>query len=539
MFSQTVCSLTQLREAQAMKMKWPGILTAGMLLALFAGVRGVSAQSPASVRPEPAAPDVGACGNLRFLSLPQTTITLAESRDKQPFIPQGTGEEVVPPMQFCRVAGIIDPEIRFEVWMPEPENWNGKFNGIGNGGLAGFINYSGMNASLARNYATASTDTGHQGGNGSWALGRPELLVDFASRGIHTMTLDAKMIVQAYYGLAPRYSYFTGCSGGGGQGLSEAQRYPLDYRGIVSGAPANYPTRMWPGELWPAWFTHKDPANRIPPEKLPMIQAAAIRACDSNDGVADGILRDPRTCKFDPVSIQCRGGDAPDCLTAGQVASVKAIYGGLKDPTTGRQFWPGFEPGSEAAWASHIGEAFGTPLAYFRYFYLGDPGWDWKSFDMTMPENMQLMYDADAGLRPVLNSTDPDIGSFKRAGGKLIMYHGWADAFIAPRNSIAYYESVVALQGGEQSTKDFLRLFMAPGMMHCGGGNGPNTFDALSALENWVEEGLPPASIAASHAGPDGRADRTRPLCAYPQVELYKGTGDINDAASFTCGNPK
>jgi feruloyl esterase len=296
---------------------------------------------------------------------------------------------------------------------------------------------------------------------------------------------------------------------------------------------------MWPGELWPAWVTHKDPSSLIPPGKLPMIQSAAVAACDANDGVKDGIIRDPRTCRFDPAAIQCTGGDAPNCLMAGQVASVRAIYGGLKDPTNGEQFWPGFEPGSESAWDSHIGGAFGTPLAYFKYFYLGDPSWDWRAFDMTDPKNMQLMYDADARFRPILNSTDPDINSFKRAGGKLILYHGWADSFIAPRNSIAYYESVMAFQGGEGPTQDFLRLFMVPAMMHCGGGNGPNTFDALAALENWVENGQAPVSITASHAGSDGKVDRMRPLCVYPEVELYKGSGDINDAASFACGNPK
>jgi feruloyl esterase len=515
------------------------IVVAGMLLAAFAGLPGAAAESTASAQSAPAAPATGVCESLRYLQLPQTTITLVESRDGQPFIPQGTKERVVPPTPFCRVAGVIDPEIRFEVWMPPSGSWNGKFNGVGNGGLAGSISYAAMGTALRRNYATASTDTGHQGGNGSWALGRPELLVDFASRAIHAMTLDAKMIVQTYYGQAPRQSYFTGCSGGGGQGLSEAQRYPLDYNGIVSGAPANYVTRMWPGELWPAWFTHKDPANLIPPNKLPMIQTAAIAACDADDGVKDGIIRDPRTCKFDPASIQCKGGDAPNCLTAGQATSVRAIYGGLKDPTTGRQFWPGFEPGGESGWEGHIGSAFGTPLAYFKYFYLGDTSWNWQTFDMTNPGNMQLMYDADAKLKSVLNSTDPDIGSFKGAGGKLIMYHGWSDAFIAPRNSIAYYESVEALQGGEKPTQDFLRLFMAPAMMHCGGGNGPNTFDALTALENWVEKGQAPASITASHSGADGRVDRTRPLCVYPQVEIYKGSSDINDAASFVCGNPK
>jgi feruloyl esterase len=505
------------------------------LLGLFS-LPGAAAQS---TTPPPPTTVVGGCESLKNLLLPQTTITLAESREARPFVPEGTTAAITPPIPFCRVAGVIDPEIRFEIWMPGSANWNGKFNGVGNGGLAGSINYAAMNAALGRNYATASTDTGHLGGNGSWALGRPELLVDFASRAIHVMTLDAKLIVRAHYGKAPLYSYFTGCSGGGGQGLSEAQRYPLDYQGIVSGAPANYVTRMWPGELWPAWVTHKDPSNIIPPGKLPMIQSASVTACDMDDGVKDGIIRDPRTCKFDPAKIQCAGADAPNCLTAGQVASVKAIYGGFKDPMTGEQFWPGFEPGSEAAWEGHIGSAFGTPLAYFKYFYLGDPGWDWRTFDMTDPRNMRLMYDADAKLRSILNSTDPDIGSFKRAGGKLIMYHGWSDSFIAPRNSVAYYESVAALQGGEGQTRDFLRLFMVPAMLHCGGGNGPNTFDALAALENWVEKGQAPESIMASHAGPDGKADLTRPLCVYPEVEMYKGSGDINDAASFACGNPK
>ncbi len=519
-------------------MRWICILVMGMLLHVFEGPSRLTAQSKAPARPASAARAAGICENLKYLQLPQTTILLAESRNSEPFVPQGTKDRIVPPAPFCRVAGVIDPEIRFELWMPPAEKWNGKFNGVGNGGLAGVINYTAMREALGRNYAAASTDTGHQGGNGSWALGRPELLVDFASRGVHAMTLAAKMIIQAYYGKGPGYSYFTGCSGGGGQGLSEAQRYPMDYSGIVSGAPANYPTRMWPGELWPAWFTHKDPANLIPPAKLAMIQEASVAACDEDDGIKDGIIRDPRTCKFDPVKIQCTGGDAPNCLTPGQVESVRAVYGGLKDPTTGRQFWPGFEPGGEAAWDSHVGGAFGTPLAYFKYFYLGDPSWNWQTFDMADPRNMQLMYDADRKLGPVLNSTDPDIGAFKRAGGKLIMYHGWADSFIAPRNSIAYYKSVEALQGGEKPTQDFLRLFMAPAMMHCGGGNGPNNFDALGALEGWVERGQAPGSITASHSS-RGKVDRTRPLCPYPQVEIYKGSGDINDAASFFCGAPK
>jgi feruloyl esterase len=308
------------------------------------------------------------------------------------------------------------------------------------------------------------------------------------------------------------------------------QRYPLDYNGVVAGAPANYPIHMWPGELWPAWYTHKDAAQVIPTTKLSAISAAAVAACDENDGVKDGLIRDPRTCNFDPGTL------VPSVLTPEQADSVRAIYGGLKDPTTGVQFWPGYEMGSESDWSGHIGNPFGTPLAYFKYFYHGDSLWNWQTFDMTAPKNMQLMYDADAKLRPVLNSTDADISSFSRAG-KLIMYHGWSDQNISPRNSVSYFENVVALQGTIARTQTFMRLFMAPGMGHCGGGVGPNTFDTLTALENWVEKGQAPESIIASHST-GGVVDRTRPLCPYPQVEKYDGSGDINDAANFVCANP-
>lgn len=490
-------------------------------------------QPPATPKPAGAA-----CESLKTLALAETTITLAESREATAFTPPGTTTVLTPTVAFCRVAGVIVPEIRFEVWLPTAASWNGKFNGVGNGGLAGSIGYAAMNTALSRNYATASTDTGHVGGNGGFALGRPELLVDFASRAIHVTALAAKSIVQSYYGKGPQYSYFTGCSGGGGQALSEAQRYPNDYNGIVAGAPANFVTRMWPGELWPAWYTHKDAASLIPVEKLPMINKAAVAACDEQDNVKDGLIQDPRRCNFDPAKLQCTGADGPDCLTAAQVLSVKAVYGGLKDPTTGKQFWPGYEPGSELGWAGHIGVPFNIPLSYFKYMALLDTSWNWQTFDFTDPKNMAVLYSADVRLAPILNSTDPDLGTFKSAGGKLIMYHGWNDQNISPRNSIAYYQSVVDVMGGEKPTQDFLRLFMLPGMGHCSGGAGPNTFDSLAALEQWVEKGTAPVQILASHLTA-GQVDRTRPLCVYPQVETYKGSGSIDDAANFSCASPK
>ncbi len=519
-------------------MKRTALFVSIALALVLIALAALSATPALSAGPAPQA--TGYCESLKNLKLPQTTILVAETREAgKAFVPPNTTAPITPTAAFCRVYGIVDPEVRFEVWLPTAATWNGTFNGVGNGGLAGSIGYAAMNTALGLNYATASTDTGHQGGNGSWALGRPELLVDFASRGIHVMTLNAKWIIEAYYGQAAKYSYFTGCSGGGGQGLSEVQRYPLDYNGVVAGAPASNVTHMWPGEQYAQWLNNRDAASRLPPEKLPALHNAAIAACDANDGVKDGLIQDPRTCKFDPATIQCSGADSANCLTAPQVATAKAIYAGLKDPTTGKQFWPAYEVGTELLWANRIYNAGGPPLAYFKYFYFADLNWDWKTFDFSDAKTFQALYDADAQLRGVLNSTDPDIGSFKSAGGKLILYHGWTDQNIAPRNTVNYYDGVVAMQGSITNTQTFARLFMSPGMGHCSGGEGaaPATADLLTAISNWVEKGQAPTSIPAAHMT-GSQADLTRPLCAYPQVETYKGSGDIKDAANFTCADP-
>lgn len=488
------------------------------------------------------------CEALAKLVLPQTKITSAQIVLAGELVPPTSGGQgaVTPAAAknlpaFCRVVGVVEPTINFEVWLPTTtgdKQWNGKFNGVGNGGLAGFINYSAMSQALLRGYATASTDTGHtnQPGNESWPLGHPELIVDFASRGIHLTACAAKSVSRAYYSQAPRYSYFTGCSGGGGQALSEAQRYPADYDGIVAGAPANFPTQMWPGELYAAYVTHRTPENLIPNEKLPLIAKAVIAACDAQDGLKDGLIADTRRCTFDPATIQCKGADSPDCLTAGQVDSVRKIYEGLKDPTTGKLFWPGYEPSSEMGWPGHIQNSIGAPpLGYFKYMAFQNPNWDWMTFSFADPKSFALLVEASNRLGNILNSTDPDLTAFQRLGGKLLMYHGWLDQNISPRNSIQYYENVEEIFGNE--TRDFARLFLAPGMGHCGGGPGPNALDGLTALENWVEKKQPPQQIVASHAT-NGQTDRTRPLCPYPQVATYKGSGSIDDAANFVCQIP-
>jgi feruloyl esterase len=533
----------------------------GLLFVTFAMLTAAPAQSAPLAQATPA-PAKAACENLKNIKLPDTTITTAEYVNPiqespgviirgvwaSPASAHGTTTVDVP---FCRVVGVTAPAMGFEVWMPPSETWNGKFNGVGNGALAGGFNYPSMTPSLKLGYAVGSTDGGHKSPSavdGAWMQGHPELWDDFGYRAVHAMTRNAKAIVEAYYTKAAKYSYFTGCSGGGQQGLAEAQKYPADYNGIVSGAPANFPTRMWPGETWPGWVAFKEgtqvslggpPGPPTVTPKLKAINEAAIAACDGLDGAKDGLVTDPRKCKFDPTTIQCPANatDTSKCLTAAEASTVKKIYEGLKNPTTGEVFWHGYEPGSEDQWSGHI-YPFVIPLGYFRAMVTGDPNWDYKTFDFTSAKDFAILVDADARYAPILNATDPDLMAFKALGGKLILWHGWADQNIAPRNSINYYNSVVADQGGEAKTQEFLRLFMIPGVGHCSGGAGPDTFNALAALEQWVEKGTAPTQIPASKVV-GGKTTFTRPLCVYPQVETYKGSGDINDTANFACAAPK
>lgn len=520
---------------------------------------------PPTATPKPTEapkPTGAACESLKNLKLPDTTITAAESINPiqespgvvvrgvwaSPASAHGTTTVDVP---FCRVAGVVAPAIGFEVWMPLADKWNGKFNGVGNGALAGGINYGAMKGPLSMGYAAGSTDGGHKSASitdGAWMIAHPELWDDFGYRAVHVMTRNAKAIIEAYYGKAAKYSYFTGCSGGGQQGLAEAQKYPADYNGIVSGAPANDPTFMWAGETYAGWVAFKDgtqvslggpPGPPTVTPKLKMINDAAIAACDAQDGAKDGLITDPRKCNFDPTTIQCAAGatDTSKCLTPAEVGTVKKIYAGLKDPTTGAQIWPGYEMGSEDQWSGHI-YPFVIPIGYFRAMVTGDPNWDYQKFDFTSAKDIATLYDGDARYAPILDATSPDLMAFKGLGGKLIMYHGWADQNIAPRNSINYYNIVIADQGSEAKTQEFLRLFMVPGMNHCSGGAGPDTFDSLTALSQWVEKGTAPDQIPASKVTA-GKTVYTRPLCPYPQVATYKGSGDINDAANFACANPK
>ncbi len=478
--------------------------------------------------------EAAACESLQSLSLPDTTILSAALVPAGPFTPAQTPAMQKPqtfqiPVGACRVAGVVKPAVNFEVWLPA-SNWNGKFQGVGGGGLAGVISYGAMVTALGRGYATASTDTGHNTPGGAWALSRPDLIVDFAYRAIHEMTVKSKLIVEAFYNKAPSRSYFVGCSTGGRQGLMEAQRYPADYDGIVAGAPANYWTHLVASGMAAASATMKDEATRLPAPTLAALNKGALAACDASDGVADGVINNPQVCKFDPVAVQCTGAETDACLTKPQVDAARKIYAGAFNPRTKERIFPGMAPGSELTWGALTGgtQPFGIPLEVLKYFVFSNPDWDWKTYDFDKDVAM-----GDEKIGRVANAIDPDLGAFKKRGGKLIMYHGWNDQLIQPYNSIDYFTSVQK-KIGTKDTDDFMRLFMAAGMTHCAGGVGPNSFDAVTALEQWVEKGTKPAQIVASHTS-NGIVDRTRPLCPYPQVATYKGIGSIDEAASFVC----
>jgi len=498
----------------------------------------------------------GECASLARLTLASTTVTHADAVAAGAFkTPANKAFPTLP--AFCRVTGVIHPSsdssIEFEVWMPSA-GWNNRFQGVGNGGFAGSINYEQMANALAHGYTTASTDTGHSAGatEASWALAHPEKIVDFGYRAIHQMTVNAKAIIRAYYGEAPGHSYFSSCSNGGRQALMEAQRFPEDYDGILAGAPANYWTHLLASSVVNLLALAGD--AYIPPKKLPAITAAALAACDALDGVKDGIIENPLRCHFDPAPLQCQGAETDSCLTAAQTTALKTLYSGGK-LANGKQVFPGYSPGGEAVpggWALWITGsaperslmyAFGTQ--FYKYMMFNNAAWDYHTFNIDRDTKA-----ADDRMAPILNATSPDLSRFQARGGKLILYHGWNDAAIAPRNTIDYYNSVTAKMGAGK-TQSFVRLFMIPGMQHCFGGAGTASFgqftvagggadhDIDAALERWVEANVAPEQvIAAKRANdfdPTSKVSRTRPICAYPATAHYKGSGSTDDAANFVC----
>jgi feruloyl esterase len=421
------------------------------------------------------------------------TVTSATSVAAAQFTPPAS-TNALETAGFCRVVTVAktapDSVINFELWIPSRETWNHNFLGVGNGGYNGVIQYASLADGPKRGFSVASTDTGHMGADLSFAAGHPEKIVDWGYCAIHVMTESAKLIIRDYAGIFPKHSYFMGCSTGGHQALSEAQRFPTDYDGVVAGDPGNDRVHLNVGFLWAFAATHDAHGVAIlPTSKLPLINRAAVAACDSPDGVKDGIISEPQACSFDPGGLLCKGEENDQCLTPAQITAVKKVYAGPRNPRTGEQIIAGYSPGSESSvgddwaggWKAYITDR-NEPmrLDFWKFWVFNDPAWDWRTFDY----DRDVAY-ADAKLAAV-NASDPDLGAFKSRGGKILMYSGWADPIGPPMDAINYYQRVEEAIGGRQKTESIFRFFMVPGMAHCGGGPGPSIFGGLRATGSYL-----------------------------------------------------
>ena len=437
---------------------------------------------------------------------------------------------------FCRVQGVIGREIGFELWLPEPTRWNGRLLGAGVGGDAGAFNFSDLPRGVAQGYAAATTDTGHKAADRTWMLGPPERLTNFELLAHHRLAVTAKLLLARYYGRNADHAYFIGCSGGGRQALKELQRFPADYDGVIAGAPGPDTPEMTTRRMWELIQREQHP-NLLSPADWALVVEAAVRACDELDGVRDGVIADPRMCRFDPASLACPPGAAPGarCLTPDQLALVKTIYAPLRGDD-GRKLDDGVLPGV----LIDSGHSRLAP-ATFGQAIRKQADWDGEGFDVSRD------LAAIDRVMPELRADDADISAFAKRGGKVIVYEGWNDPAVAARMVIAYYNQVVAKLGPLEAGR-MIRLFMAPGVEHCVGGPGPDQFggagaaapsldtghDLLSALDAWVREARAPERVVASKLS-HGEVVETRPLCAYPAAAHYDGHGDTNSAASFSC----
>lgn len=510
---------------------------AAMVLALVITSCGGDGASPISGTPSPSAaasasPAAESCERLEEVELGRGTTISTELATSG----SASGETGLP--GFCRVAGAVDPAINIELWLPTDE-YNHRFQAVGGEGYAGFINFRAMAGALRAGYATASTDTGHVGQDldGSFALTTDgaldmPLIEDFASRSLIELTDTSRALIGEFYGEPAEYSYWNGCSTGGREGLMLAQRYPEAYDGILAGAPAINFDRFLPSMLWPQVVMDEELGGPIDDCKLALATDAAVEACDANDGVSDGVLEDPRACDFDPGSLV--GVDTPcGAFTETDAAVIQAMWDGARTPD-GEPLWYGLTPGTPLdALAGSAPFPIGSD--YVRLWVQQDPTFDWRTlgyagFEETFQTSQDLFHD-------VIGTDDPDLTPFRDAGGRLVMWHGWHDELIVPEGSIDYYQRVLETMGDTGDVAEFARLFMVPGMFHCGGGPGLTEFDAFGALVDWVETGHAPETITASR-GAGGTAAPSRPLCPYPTVATYDGTGDPDQATSFGCTEP-
>lgn len=542
-----------------MTIRKKALLCASVTASIAALVAGTSSMSAAGMT----------CENLSGLKLADTTITTAESVAPGAFTPPRPNSKPVP-VAFCRVAGSIKPtsdsDIKFEVWLPPQTTWTGRYESVGNGGFAGSIRYDSMLNPLLGGTAVASTDDGHSGPGATWALGHPEKIADYGYRAVHVTAETSKAITKAYYGSAPKYAYFVGCSKGGGEAHTEAQRFPKDFDGIVAMAPANRFPDLFTSFAWAESLNLADKAGYLSAADIEKIGPAVVNACDAADGVKDGLITNPLKCNPSPEALG---------LTSAQLKTYNTIREGPKT-SDGKQFYPGQAYGAEVVgWRANItGPSFDEARSrasfstygngFFANMVYTDANWDFKNFDMA-----KAAADAEKAVGKVLKADDVHFAEFRKRGGKFIQLHGWADALVTPLGSTDFYDKVVAAQAGGNGkkpvgtsgspgvndnaaltkTQEWYRMFLAPGVGHCAGGPGPNQFgqnggngdaqhDAVVAMYQWVEKGTAPTRIIATKFVGDDREKgvaMTRPLCVYPQVAKYKGSGDTNDAASFVC----
>lgn len=520
------------------KRSWVAVLSATTIVA---GLAFLPPPAPAGARGRPTsaitdAKDALSCTALRNIDMVNAHITSADTIDVQrQWSPGGRARAFDVQHPFCRVQGVIETEIGFELWLPAKTVWNGKFLGAGVGGDAGTFNYSDLPRGLLRGYAVGSTDTGHKITDPNWMLGDLMRLTNFELRSNHLLVATSKSIITQYYNSAVRYAYFIGCSGGGRQGLKEMQRFPNDYNGIVAGAPGPKTPEMTARRMWEINLRDAH-TGLMSPADWKLISEEGIKSCDAADGVIDGVAEDPRICHFDMKTLQCKDGQTKECLSAAQVTFAKAFYDPLKDDS-GHAIDDGLLPGVLVdSGRSRLAPAtFGQAIRHQA---------DWRGDDFDVTRDLAAI----DRVMPELRADDTDVAAFNGRKGKAILYQGWMDPAVAAMMTLGYYQDVEKKMGGEKKTEDFIRLFMVPGMLHCGGGAGTDQFggsgndapipdkdhDLLSALENWVEHNQPPDRIIASRVVEE-KVVRTRPLCAYPAFARYKGTGDTDDASNFEC----
>jgi feruloyl esterase len=545
-------------------------------MALFAGVAMCSSPAMAT-----------SCTNLGSLQFQHTVINSAADNDTGVFVPPGSSPITgLPP--FCRVTATLvptsDSSIKIEVWLPKG-TWNGRFLGTGGGGFQGVITYNELALGIQGGFASTNSDlgTGSAGcsplfcgsagnmGNplaiafgdpaapSTGLFGHPERIKDFGYRAIHLMTVRGKEIANAFYGQQSQTAYFAGCSTGGQNALMEAQRFPNDYDGILAGAPAFNRTHLHMAGLFSWQNTHASPGRFIQAGQLTLVNEAVLKQCVGQDGGAstDKFLTDPRDCHFDPKALLCTGGQVPPaCLTADQVTTMQNYYRGTIDPVNRQVINPGSQRGNETdnilALGVALQEQLPEPAFDGLFYWVFGPSFGYPSSAVNYA-NFDFHHDVDTvddQLAAVLNANSTDLGEFRGHGGKLLMYHGWADPLIPSPSSINYFNALVGNEGhgfqqagfgggnpALQRTQSYARLFMVPGMYHCSGGPGPNTFDAITPLVKWVEAGIAPETILATKFVNDlpPTVQMTRPLCVFPKVAKYNGSGDTSSAANFTC----